>query len=88
MITDDISAAMPDQAGVESSASPTAPALRMRRHRERRRRGLRCLTVELRDREIDALVRRGLLTAETRNVVLEINAAFYKFLDLTLGSTP
>ena len=68
--------------------SPSAAALRMRRHRERRRHGLRCLTLQLRDREIDALVRRGLLTAETRNVVLDINAAFYKFLDLTLGSTP
>ena len=69
-------------------ATPSAPALRMRRHRERRRKGLRCLTLQVRDREIDALVRRGLLTAETRNVVREITMAFYKFLDLTLGSTP
>ena len=60
----------------------------MRRHRERRRKGLRCLTLQVRDREIDALVRRGLLTAETRNVVREITMAFYKFLDQTLGSTP
>jgi hypothetical protein len=66
-------------------ATPSAPALRMRRHRERRRKGLRCLTLQVRDREIDALVRKGLLTDETRNVVGEINAAFYKFLDLTLG---
>ena len=68
--------------------SPSAAALRMRRHRERRRHGLRCLTLQVREREIDALVRRGLLTAEMRNVVREINAAFYKFLDQTLGSTP
>jgi hypothetical protein len=68
--------------------SPSAAALRLRRHRERRRHGLRCHTLQVREREIDALVRRGLLTAETRNVVREINAAFYKFLDQTLGSTP
>ena len=88
MTTDDIGAAMPDQAAVENSAPPTAPALRMRRHRERRRHGLRCLTLQVRDREIDALVRKGLLTAETRNVVREITMAFYRFLDQTLGSTP
>ncbi len=69
-------------------ATPSAPAVRMRRHRERRRKGLRCLMLEVRNREIDALVRKGLLAAETRNVVGEINAAFYKFLDQTLGSTP
>ena len=88
MTTDDIGAAMPDQAAVENSVSPTAPALRMRRHRDRRRNGLRCLTLQVRDREIDALVRKGLLTAETRNVVREITMAFYRFLDQTLGSTP
>jgi hypothetical protein len=70
------------------SATPSAPALRMRRHRERRRRGLRCVTLQVRDREIDALVRKGLLTAETRNSVHEITMAFYRFLDLTLGSIP
>ena len=88
MTTDDIGAAMPDQSAVESSTLPTASALRMRLHRDRRRSGLRCLMLQVRDREIDALVRRGLLTAETRNVVGEINAAFYRFLDQTLGSTP
>ena len=31
-------------------------AHRMRLHRARRQKGLRCLTVELREREIDALV--------------------------------
>ena len=31
-------------------------AERMRRHRQRRRDGLRCLTIELRETEIDALV--------------------------------
>jgi hypothetical protein len=30
----------------------------MRRHRERRRDGMRCLTIELRETEIDALIRK------------------------------
>jgi len=42
----------------------SAAAERMRLHRERRRKGLRCLTIELRESEIDALVRMGLLRAE------------------------
>jgi hypothetical protein len=42
-------------------------ANRMRRHRERRRKGLRCLTVELRETEIDVLVRKGLLNRGRRN---------------------
>jgi len=36
----------------------------MRGHRERRRRGLRCLTIELSDMEIAALIRMGLLSVE------------------------
>jgi hypothetical protein len=31
----------------------------MRRHRERRRQGLRCLTIELRDGEIEGLIQRA-----------------------------
>jgi hypothetical protein len=87
-MTDDIGAALPDQTAVESTASPTAPALRMRRHRERRRKGLRSITLQVHDLEIDALIRKGLLTAETRNSVREITMAFYKFFDLKLRSTP
>jgi hypothetical protein len=36
-------------------------------HRERRRHDSRCLTIELRETEIDALIRKGLLKSETRN---------------------
>jgi hypothetical protein len=68
--------------------SPSAAALRMRRHRERRRSSLRCLVVEVRDTEIDALARRGLLTPETRNSPQAIKQALYAFLDRTLGRTP
>jgi hypothetical protein len=59
----------------------------MRRHRERRRKGLRCLTLQVREQEIDALIRKGMLTAETRNSVREVTMALYRFLDQTLGST-
>jgi hypothetical protein len=50
-------------------------AERMRRHRERRRNGMRSLWVELHVTEIDALVRIGLLKAETRNDPNAIRAA-------------
>ena len=66
--------------------SPVAE--RMRRHRERRREGLRCLMVELRATEIDALIRRGLLNGETRNDPGAIIDALYAFLDDTLDATP
>ncbi len=63
-------------------------AERMRRHRERRREGLRCLMIELRVTEIDALIRRGLLNGETRNDPGAIIDALYAFLDDTLDATP
>jgi hypothetical protein len=37
-------------------AARTAAAERMRRHRQRRRDGLRCLMIELRETEVDALI--------------------------------
>jgi hypothetical protein len=53
-----------------SSATPSdscSPAAeRMRRHRQRRRQGLRHLGIDLREAEIDALVRAGLLPRELR----------------------
>jgi hypothetical protein len=41
----------------------TPAAKRMRLHRERRRRGLRCLMIELRETEVDALIRGGVAGA-------------------------
>ena len=46
---------------------PNLAAERMRRHRQRQRNGLRCLTIELRETEIDVLIQKGLLKAEMRN---------------------
>jgi hypothetical protein len=67
-----------------SSAQPatcTAAAERMRRHRQRRRDGLRCFIIELRETEIDALISNGLLAAEKRQDYDSVQSAFYTFLD-------
>ena len=66
---------------------PSAAAERMRLYRERRRLGLRCLIIELRVTEIDVLVRRNLLKAETRNDMYAVRRALYQYLDQTLGAT-
>ncbi len=60
-------------------------AERMRRHRRRRRDGRRCVTIELLETDIDALIRRGLLKSETRNDIFDIIEALYAHLDITLS---
>jgi hypothetical protein len=60
-------------------------AERMRRYRQRRRDGLRCLIIELRETEIDTLVKKELLKNETRNDKEAIAEALYRYLDRTLG---
>ena len=72
----------------EVASRPSPAAERMRRHRERRRDGLRCLMVELRETEIDALIKKGLLNNETRNDAGAVKEALYAFLDNTLGAMP
>jgi hypothetical protein len=72
-----------------SAAPATRPAAeRMRRHRERRQFGLRCVTIQVRDGEIKELIRRGLLRVDMRNDVHEIREALYVHLDRTLGAMP
>jgi hypothetical protein len=66
-------------------AAPSAAAERMRRHRQRRRDGLRCFMIELRETEIDALIRKGLLGAKNRHDYDSIQSALYAFLDRALG---
>jgi hypothetical protein len=63
----------------------SAAAARMRRHRQRRHDRLRCLRIELRETEIDELIRRKLLTPETRNDPNAVLRAFYGFLDHALA---
>jgi hypothetical protein len=53
----------------------------MRRHRQRRRDGLRCLMIELRETEVDALIQKGLLPAEKRHDYGSVQLALYEFLD-------
>jgi len=61
---------------------PISPAAeRMRRHRQRRRNGLRCLMIEFRETEIDGLVRRGFLLADRRDHLDAIIDALYEFLN-------
>ena len=66
-------------------AARSPAAERMRLFRERKRKGLRCLTIELHETEIDALVRMGLLAPEMRNDANSIIEAMYAFFDRTLG---
>lgn len=66
-----------------TNISPAAQ--RMRLHRERRRQRLRCVTVELREAEITALIRRGHLQPEARSSQSAIVRALHQFLDGTLG---
>jgi hypothetical protein len=65
--------------------APLTAAERMRRHRDRRRRRVSYLGIELREAEVDALVRTGFLRAETRNNRKAVTEALYAYLDRTLG---
>ena len=68
---------------------PTSLAAeRMRRHRQRRRNGLRCFTVELRATEIETLICKGLLNWEARNDRNAIIKALYAYFDRTLSPVP
>ena len=88
--SNELSERYPNQNGPPPSEpeylSPAAE--RMRRHRERRRQGLRCLIIELRETEIDALVGMKLLRAEMRNDPSAVSKALYAYFDRTLDFTP
>ena len=61
-------------------------AERMRAHRERKRKKMRCLRIELREKEIDVLIRKGLLLADARNELHAVRDALYRHLDDTLNA--
>jgi hypothetical protein len=65
--------------------SPAAD--RMRLYRERRRTGLRCIMIQLRETEIDVLVRKGLLNQGRRDDRSAIVKALHMHLDRTLSRT-
>jgi hypothetical protein len=71
-----------------SEPSISLAAARMRRHRKRRGAGLRCLTIEIHQREIDVLVCRALLNPEMRNDKSAIIRALYDHFDQTLSLGP
>jgi hypothetical protein len=66
----------------------TPAAERMRLHRERRRRGLRCVMIELCETDVDALIRGGLLEHGTRNDRIAVLKAPYGHLNRTLRPAP
>jgi hypothetical protein len=53
----------------------------MARHRQRQQKGLRCVMIELRESEIETLVRHGRLAPESRDDLSAIKKALYGFLD-------
>ena len=62
-------------------AVPSPAAHRMARHRDRRRKGLRCISIELRETEIDLLIRRERLARDSRADLAAVRKALYGFLD-------
>lgn len=49
-----------------TDAAPSPGAQRIARDRNRRRKGMRCITIELNESEIGTLVRRGWLARDNR----------------------
>lgn len=70
------------------SLSCSAAAERMRRHRERRSKGLRCLTVQLRETEVDTLIRWGFLPSGQRNDRRAVVKAVHGLLDDVFQHNP
>ena len=61
-------------------------AERMRRYRKRRRNGLRCNCLDVHETEIDALIRRGLLSNEHRERAKAIELAVLLLIGRVLNS--
>jgi len=49
--------------------------------------GIRCVVVELRETEIDALTKKGLLKTDARNDPYAIRQALHAYLDHTFSET-
>jgi len=74
------------------SGEPTTPpiacsaaAQRMRAYRERRRGGLRCVNIQLRETEVDVLIQKKLLNPDARNDSYAVRDALHAYLDRTLS---
>ena len=68
-----------------SNATLSAGAHRMARYRARRRKGLRCYSVQLHDDEIEVLIQLGLLSPGERTNCYAVVEALHRFFDQTLG---
>ena len=78
-------------APIASTAGPAARssvAERMRRHRQRRRDGLKCYIVQVRLSELDELIRRGLLQPDCRDNPHDVIDAIHQFFDENLSGNP
>jgi hypothetical protein len=76
----------PNKGGFTETRSLSRGGERMRAHRSRRKAGLRCLTIELRETEVTELIRRKLLEADARHDAHAVRTALYRHLDATLGA--
>jgi hypothetical protein len=74
-------------AAIQPRPEARSAAERMRRHRERRRDGFRCLTIELHVTEIDFLIEKGLLQSVARNDLDAVRQALHSYLDETFIPT-
>jgi hypothetical protein len=76
---------MSDLMDVTGNAPRSTPAAaRMRAHRQRRKSGLICVTIELRETEVTELIRRKLLEADARHDLHAIRNALHRHLDESL----
>ena len=70
---------------IVSDTTQRSPAAeRMRLHRERKKNGMRCLMIELRETEIEALIKKQLLKVEMRNDASAIVDALYAWFEREL----
>jgi hypothetical protein len=68
-----------------ASAALSAAAQRMRRYRKRKKQGVRCFRMWVSNETLDVFVRRGVLSAASRNDPAAIEAAFYALCNIGLG---
>ena len=68
----------------ETEPSLSASALRMRKHRERRRSGLLCFRIELTENVINEMIRRKRLSPEYRANPNAVGEALQRFLEYSM----
>jgi hypothetical protein len=80
---------LPAPTAQAAKLAPLSSAERMRRSRERRKNGMFCLTLEIRESEVDAFVRCGRIKPEERASPAAIRTAVYSLLkNFVVSTTP